>query len=103
MRVVQLKVPEAFPAAATKVAPSMAGIALRSAVSEPIASPSGSEAVTCTWVFVPPTPLAAAGALTTRGRSVFVTGVAAGAGGLRAVDAGEGTEERAPPWGEAGG
>src|SRR6266853_4320082 len=69
---VQLNVPDVLPAPAVKVAPVGSG----AAVSDVMASPSGSAAVTVNVMRTLEEPLTVAGAVTTGARSVFVTVIA---------------------------
>ncbi len=79
---VQLKVPDVFEAFAANVAPAV--MAVPDAVSEVIASPSGSLAVTLTVNSEPSATVAVAGAVTTGARSTLVTVIAVVAEPVRA-------------------
>jgi hypothetical protein len=82
---VQLSVPAVFEAFAANVAPAVMAVPV--AVSEVIASPSGSEAVTLTVSSAPSAPVAVAGAVTTGARSTLVTVIAVVPEPERAFDA----------------
>jgi hypothetical protein len=85
---VQLNVPEVFAAFAVNVAPAGSG----APVSDAIASPSGSEAVTVKVRSEFEAPEAVAGAVTTGARSVFVIVIAVVAEPLSAFEAVKVTE-----------
>ena len=82
---VQLNVPEVKVAFAENVPPAVMAVPV--AVRLVIASPSGSDAVTVKLIGAPTVPEAVGGAVTTGGRSVFVTVIVVVAEPLRAFDA----------------